>query len=156
MRTHNIPYVKENRKDIPIVPPDLALLSTLIGSNYPCLELTFMVPKVFEPVNFYCTRNTVLTAKLLKQGYRYHKLRKAFSKFYRLLQQALSEPEFYGDLVYKFRKIIGKNDFPYHFKNIVVRYQKIGYIMDVLRQTACLIVYLIKVNSLLTSLIARR
>ena len=33
-----------------------------------------------------------------------------------LLLQGLSEPEFYGDLVYKFRKIIGKNDFPYHFK----------------------------------------
>ena len=38
-----------------------------------------------------------------------------------LLLQGLSEPEFYGDLVYKFRKLIGKNDFPYHFKKIVVR-----------------------------------
>ena len=28
-------------------------------------------------------RNTFLTAKLLKQGYRYHKLHKAFSTFYR-------------------------------------------------------------------------
>ena len=37
------------------MPPDLALSSTLIGSNYPCLELTFMVPKVFEPVKFDCT-----------------------------------------------------------------------------------------------------
>ena len=37
-----------------------------------------------------------------------------------------SEPEFYGDLVYKFRKIIGKNDFLYHFKKIIVRYKKIG------------------------------
>ena len=27
-------------------------------------------------------RNKFLTAKLLRQGYRYHKLRKAFSKFY--------------------------------------------------------------------------
>ena len=33
-----------------------------------------------------------------------------------LLLQGLSEPEFYGDLVYKFRKIIGKIDFPYHLK----------------------------------------
>ena len=56
--------------------------------------------------------NRSLTAKLLQQGYRYHKLRKAFSKFYRrhfelvskydaglrsLLQQGLSEPAFYGD-----------------------------------------------------------
>ena len=27
-------------------------------------------------------RDLILTAKLLKQGYRYHKIRKAFSKFY--------------------------------------------------------------------------
>ena len=65
-------------------------------------------------VDDFNTRNKVLTAKLLKQGYRYHKLRKAFSKFYRrhfdkvskhnvgfktLLLQGLSEPEFYGDLM---------------------------------------------------------
>ena len=37
-------------KEILIMPPNLALLSTLIGSNYPCLELMFMVPKVFEPL----------------------------------------------------------------------------------------------------------
>ena len=29
------------------------------------------------------TRNKLLTQKLLEQGYRYHKLRKTFSKFYR-------------------------------------------------------------------------
>ena len=34
-------------------------------------------------------------------------------------------------------KIIGKNDFPYHFKKINVRCKKIGYNIDVLRQTAC-------------------
>ena len=55
--------------------------------------------------------------------------------------------EFCGDLVYKFRKIIGKNDFPYHFKKIVVRYKKIGYNINVMRQTACLVVNPIKVNS---------
>ena len=108
------------------------------------------------------TRTKVLTAKLLRQGYRYHKLHKAFSKFYRwhfdivskynvgikaLLLQGLSEPEFYGDLVYKFRKIVGIYDFPYHFKKIIVRYKKIGYHIDVLRQTACLVVNTVKVNN---------
>ena len=44
-----------------------------------------------------------------------------------LLLQGLSEPEFYGDLVYKFRKIIGKYDCPYHFEKIIFRYKKIGY-----------------------------
>ena len=72
------------------------------------------------------TRNKLLTQKLLKQGYQYHKLRKTFSKFYRryydlisklqsglksLLCQELSEPEFFGDLVYKLKKIVGSNNF---------------------------------------------
>ena len=61
--------------------------------------------------------------------------------------QSLSEPEFYGNLVYKFRKITGKNDFSYHFKKIIVRYKKIDYNIDVLRQTASLVVNPIKVNS---------
>ena len=67
------------------------------------------------------TRNKLLTQKLLKQGYRYHKLLKTFSKFYRryydliskiqigvksLLRQELWEPDFYGDLVYMLAIII--------------------------------------------------
>ena len=40
-----------------------------------------------------------------------------------------------------------KNDFPYHFKKIIVRYKTIGYNIDVLRQTACLVVNPIKVNN---------
>ena len=64
-----------------------------------------------------------------------------------LLLQGLSESKFYGDLVYKFRKIIGKNDFPYHFYKIILRYKKIAYNIDVLRQTACLVFNPIKVNS---------
>ena len=50
-------------------------------------------------------------------------------------------------MAYKFRKIIGKNDFPYHFKKIIVRYKKIGYNIDVMRQTACLVINQIRVNS---------
>ena len=38
--------------------------------------------RVSSHVDDFNTRNKVLTAKLLRQGYRYHKLRKAFSKFY--------------------------------------------------------------------------
>ena len=51
MRTHNIPLCYR-KSEILIMPPDLALLSTLIGSNCPCLELIFMVPKVFQPLKF--------------------------------------------------------------------------------------------------------
>ena len=70
-----------------------------------------------------------------------------FQHLPRDLANVNSEPEFYGDLVYKFRKIIGKNDFPYHFKKIIVRYKKIGYNINVMRQTACSVVNPIKVNS---------
>ena len=39
----------------------------------------------------FTARNRSLSAKLLQQGYRYHKLRKAFSKFYRrFLELALN------------------------------------------------------------------
>ena len=54
MRTHNIPSCYRKIKEILIMPPDLALLSTLIGSNYSCLDLILMVPKVFEPLKFDC------------------------------------------------------------------------------------------------------
>ena len=37
------------------MPHDLALSSTLFDSNYPCLELIFMVPKVFEPLKLDCS-----------------------------------------------------------------------------------------------------
>ena len=87
-------------------------------------------------------RTECLTAKLLRQGYRYHKLRKTFSKFYRrhyeliskfnfglktLLREGLSEPEFYGDLVDKFKKLIGRNDFSFQFRKIILRNRRIGY-----------------------------
>ena len=64
------------------------------------------------------------TAKLLRQGYRYFKLRKAFSKVYRrhstlvekynvslktLLQQGISEQEFCGDFVCRLKKKILEN-----------------------------------------------
>ena len=76
--------------------------------------------RVRSHVDDFSTRDKCLTGKLLKKGYRYHTLRKAFSKFYRrhyeliskfnvelksLLHQGLSEPKFYGDLVYKFQRL---------------------------------------------------
>ena len=66
-------------------------------------------------LNDFNYRNKALTAKLLRQGYRYFKLRKAFSKFYR---RNSSE---------QFRKLIN-------------RYKRIGYSLDIMRQTACLVV----------------
>ena len=110
--------------------------------------------RVCNHVTDFNARNKCLTAKLLQQGYRYHKLRKTFSKFYRrhyeliskynvglktLLSEGLSEPEFYGDLVYKFKKLKGINDFSFQFRKIITRYRRIGYNLNVMRQSACLV-----------------
>ena len=54
MRTHNIPSCQRKSKRYLYEASDLALYLTLIDSNYPCLELIFMVPKVFEPLKFGC------------------------------------------------------------------------------------------------------
>ena len=90
-------------------------------------------PRVSRHVADSNAHNKSLTAKL-QHAYRYHKLRKNFSKFYRrryelvskfsvglktLLHQDLSELEFYGDFVYKFKKkIIGRADFSDQFKKL--------------------------------------
>ena len=94
--------------DIPRAPSDGVYISQLI-----------LFARVSSNVLDFYNRNRFLTAKLFKQGYRYHKLRKAFSKFYRrrlelvskynvglktLLLQGILEPEYYGDLMYKVRK----------------------------------------------------
>ena len=70
--------------------------------------------RVSSHVDDFYTRNKVLTAKLLIQEYRYHRIRKPFSKFYQrqfdrvskynvglktLLLQGLSEPYFIATCV---------------------------------------------------------
>ena len=89
--------------------------------------------RVSDHVADFNARNKSLTANLLQQGYRYYKLRETLSRFYRrhyelvskfnvglktLLHQGLSEPEFYSDLIYKFKIIVGRADFSDQFKNI--------------------------------------
>ena len=56
-----------------------------------------------------------------------------------LLREGLSEPEFYGDFVYKFKKLIRRNEFPFQFRKIITRYRRIGYTLNVMRQSACLV-----------------
>ena len=53
------------------------------------------------------------------------------------LHDGLSEPEFYGDLVYKFKKLIGRDDFSIHFRKIITRYRRIEYNLNVMRQSVC-------------------
>ena len=64
-----------------------------------------------------------------------------------LLCQGLSEPNFYGDFVYKLKKIVGSNNFSAQFIKIISHYKKIGYNINVLQQTACLVVNPITASS---------
>ena len=57
-----------------------------------------------------------------------------------LLRHGLSEPEFYGDLVYKLKKIVGSSNFSAQSIKIISNYKKIGYNINELQQTACLVV----------------
>ena len=121
------------------------------------ISLLISFARVCSHVDDFNTRNKCLTAKLLKQGYRYHKLRKAFSKFYRRhyelisklnvgLKSLLHQPEFYGDLVYKLKKIRGMTDFSDQFRKIIIRYKRIGYNLNVMRQSECLVINPITVD----------
>ena len=56
-----------------------------------------------------------------------------------LFREGLSEPEFYCDLVYKFKELIGRNDFSFQFRNFITPYRRIGYNSNVMRQSACLV-----------------
>ena len=68
----------------------------------------------------------------------------------------ISEPIFYGDLVYEFKRIVGKPNFSDQFKKIVKRYIRVGYNLDIMRQSACLVLNPITVIAMVSSLIARR
>ena len=111
--------------------------------------------RVCNHVTDFNVRNKCLTAKLLQQGYRYNKLRKTFSKFYRrhyefiskynvglkkLLSEDRSEPECFGDLVYKLKKLIGRKDFSFQFRKIITRYRRISYNLNVM--TVCMLSFL--------------
>ena len=46
----------------------------------------------------------------------------------------------YTCLVYKFERIVGKPSFSDQFEKILKRYTRVGYNMDIMRQSSCLIV----------------
>ena len=84
-----------------------------------------------------------ITSKLLTQGYRYHKLRKTFGKFFRSYSELLSKfgdisfqeyafkgishPVFYGDLVYKLRRVKDTPNFISSGSKIVKRLRRRQY-----------------------------
>ena len=88
-------------------------------------------------VSDFNSKNLQLTSKLLTQGYRYHKLRKTFGKFFRsysdllfnfgeisfqeYVMEGISHPVFYGELVYKLRRVRCEANFVSSGSKIVKR-----------------------------------
>ena len=89
------------------------------------------------------SKNLQITSKLLTQGYRYHKLRKTFGKFFTSYSELLSKfgdisfqeyvfkgishPVFYGDLVYKLRRVKDTPNFISSGSKIVKRLRRRQY-----------------------------
>ena len=61
--------------------------------------------------------------------------------------RAFLNQNFYNDLVYKFKKLIGRNDFSFQFRKIITRSRRIGYNLNVMRQSACLVFNQIMVDN---------
>ena len=93
-----------------------------------------------SPVDDFNTRNKVLTGTLLRQGYKYHKLRMAFSKFYRrhfdlvskcnvglkpFFSKVFLNLNFMSTWCINSEKLCGNYDLPYHFKKIIVRLKRL-------------------------------
>ena len=57
--------------------------------------------------------------------------------------------------MYKLKKIVGSDNFSAQFIRIISHYKEIGYNINVLQQTACLVVNPIQLATLLSSLIAQ-
>ena len=73
-----------------------------------------------------------------------------------LLQQGLSEPEFYGDLVYRFRKNVGNSNFSEHFKKLINRYKKLAVAWILCGRLHAKLSTQSLLTAMLHSLIARR
>ena len=50
-------------------------------------------------------------------------------------------------LVYKSKKVMGRTDFSDQFRKIIISHKRIGYDLNVMRQSACLVINPIKVCS---------
>ena len=73
------------------------------------------------------------------------------------LRESLSETKKYGDLVYKFENLLEGMIFSFQFRKINTGlYRRIGYNLNVMRQSACLVLTQSWLITMLPSLIARR
>ena len=125
----NFPWLSD---DVPRLPSYGVYISQLVRFTRCCTS-----------VSDFNSKNLQLTSKLLTQGYRYHKLRKTFGKFFRLYSDLLSKfgeisfqeyvtdgishPVFYGDLVYKLRRVRCEDNFVSSGIEIVKRLRRRKY-----------------------------
>ena len=101
------------------------------------------------------SKNLQITSKLLTQGYRYHKLRKTFGKFFwsysellskfgdisfqEYLSKGISHPVFYGDLVYKLRRVKDTPNFFSSGSKIVKHFRRRKYDPVIIERTIALV-----------------
>ena len=85
-------YYKRDNFDFEIVNfPNLYNDVPRSTSNGVYISQLFRFARASSYITDFNTRNKLLTQKLLKQVYQYHKLRKTFSKFYRRYYELISK-----------------------------------------------------------------
>ena len=102
--------------------------------------------RINQPTNFLPTHTNehiCVVYESKKNDFRVKLTRKKISFFVKII---VFKPEFYGDLVYKFKKIRGMTAFSDQFREIIMRYKRIGYNLNVMRQSACLVINPITVD----------
>ena len=77
-------------------------------------------------------------------GRHYELISKINVIFKSLLHQGQSESEFYGDLVYKFKKIMGRIDFSDPFRKTIIRHKRISH--DWVKHADCRMTVTIKLE----------
>ena len=128
-----------------------------LDSNRMMLNISKLVrfARCFTSVSDFNSKNIQITSKLLKQGYRYHKLRKILGKFFRsysdlltkfgeisfqeYVTEGISHPVFYDDLVYKLRRVKCEANFVSSGSKIVKRIRCRKYDPMIIETTICLV-----------------
>ena len=111
--------------DVPRLPSTGIYISKLIRFTMCCTSSLDFHPK-----------NLQITSKLLTQGYRYHKLRKTFGKFFRSQSKLLSK---LGDLVYKLKRFKDPPIFISSGLKTVKRLQRRQYDLLIIERTISLV-----------------
>ena len=113
--------------------------------------------RICTDVKNFSSRSKLMTQKLLKQGFRYSKLRKTFSKFVNghynliskynsslksLIANSIAHPEFYSDVLRKIRKItmFPAGSWADRLNELLGFYLNRGYKGNILKST-CLLVF---------------